>query len=179
LTAEGGSVGIKAGDASFDGSNHLSGMIGGMITIDAGSSDGHSESDNGGNVMVSAGAANMGEGGSVGIKSGGSNYDSSGSVTIGSSDSGEYGPSGSLSLYTGDVTIPKRTTSEGDDSGSISISTGTSKHGFGGDIKLASGDGFGDFVNNDLGGGSISLLAGDTTGHANAAGSVNIMSGWG
>ena len=58
------------------------------------------------------------------------------------------------------------------------ISTGSSTHGFGGDISIASGDGFGDFIS-DKGGGSIVLKAGDTTGHSNAAGSINIAAGWG
>lgn len=102
-----------------------------------------------------------------------------GHIAIRSSNAGEFGPSGGLLLSTGDVTKPKRTTHQGDDSGHIHILTGMSKHGFGGDIKLVSGDGFGDFVNDKRGGGSISLIAGDTTGYRNAAGSVNIMAGWG
>ena len=100
-------------------------------------------------------------------------------MAIGSAEAGEYGESGSLSLSTGDVTISRKTTTDGNDSGAISISTGYSKHGFGGDIELRSGDGFGDVVREESGGGSISLIAGDTTGYRNAAGSVNIMSGWG
>lgn len=100
-------------------------------------------------------------------------------MVIGSANAGEYGQSGSLSLSTGDVLKERRTTTDGNDSGAISISTGYSKHGFGGDIELRSGDGFGDVVREENGGGSISLIGGDTTGYRNAAGSVNIMSGWG
>lgn len=190
-------------------------MIGGSISISAGSSDGQSESDQGGSLKLSAGNANGGGGGSIDVTSGESNYESSmyaygvslylscicglcnmpsktshsvylylryiagGHVAIQSSNAGEFGPSGSLFFSTGDVTKPKRTTHQGNDSGDISIVTGSSQHGFGGDIKLTSGDGFGDFVNDKRGGGSISLTAGDTTGHRNAAGSVNIMAGWG
>lgn len=101
-----------------------------------------------------------------------------GRVSIGSADAGEYGESGSLSLHTGDVALKRRTTSDSDDSGSISISTGSSKHGFGGTIKIKSGDGFGDYIS-DRDGGNIELQAGSITGHSNAAGSVRISSGWG
>lgn len=101
-----------------------------------------------------------------------------GHVKIGSADAGEYGESGSINISTGDVTLKRRTTSEADDSGSIKVSTGSSKHGLGGDINMVAGNGFGDYISN-RGGGSIVLQAGDTTGHSNTAGSVNIASGWG
>lgn len=89
-----------------------------------------------------------------------------------------YGKSGDLLLQTGDVTVKRRATSAAADSGSINISTGTSNYGFGGDIKLESGDGFGDLTS-DRGGGSIVLHAGDTTGFSNPAGSVDIRAGKG
>ena len=99
-------------------------------------------------------------------------------MSIGSANAGMYGKSGDLALFTGDVTVKRRASSSSDDSGSINISTGTSNYGFGGDIKLVSGDGFGDLTS-DKGGGSIILHAGSTTGFANQAGSVDIRAGEG
>lgn len=52
-------------------------MIGGSVSISAGSSDGQSENDHGGSLNFSAGNANGGVGGSIDVVSGGSNYESS------------------------------------------------------------------------------------------------------
>ena len=78
-TAEGGSISLAAGDAFYDyyHRNQRSEMIGGSVTISAGSSNGPTEKDVGGSLLFTAGSANYGVGGSINITSGGSKYDSS------------------------------------------------------------------------------------------------------
>ena len=78
-TAEGGSISLAAGDAFYDyyHRNQRSEMIGGSVTISAGSSNGPTEKDVGGSVSFTAGSANYGVGGSIDLTSGGSKYDSS------------------------------------------------------------------------------------------------------
>ena len=191
---------ISAGDASNHG-QHSS--IGGSVTIHAGGSGREDQFDtsiDGGDLKFAAGSSKGGDGGAVSMMSGESLKSSSlffilqlitqrdalvliylpfftgGIVSIGSGNAGEYGQSGNLFLSTGNVTTPRRVSTHHKDSGSIKISTGFSQHGLGGDIGIHSGAGFGDFVSNKDGG-TISILAGNVTGHHNAGGNVKIMSG--
>lgn len=78
IIAKGGDLTLEAGDAHYDGHwNQMSDMVGGNVRINAGSSDGHSDSDVGGIMSLAGGNANRGQGGSVDVSSGGSNYASS------------------------------------------------------------------------------------------------------
>ena len=66
--AKGVNLLLEAGDARYDNYNHYDvsdGMMGGSVKINAGHSNGHSESDTGGSMSLNGGNSNGGDGGSV------------------------------------------------------------------------------------------------------------------